>query len=149
MAPESNFRQHNVMDSRNVFGNKSTGEMISQDSNVSSVMSCKQFRAPFRLCQVKKKCSNCTWISWFEHGLLFIWQRLQTPSRNEFYAWIRYYLINDIFINQLSHAINSHVLIGKTPCITCNQAIHVLLMHGFCPSHINIGPLRIELKSLV
>ena len=30
----------------------------------------------------------------------------------------------------VSHAINSHVLTGKNPCI--NTAIHVLLMHGFC-----------------
>ena len=30
----------------------------------------------------------------------------------------------------VSHAINSQVLPSKNPCI--NQAIHVLLMHGFC-----------------
>ena len=34
------------------------------------------------------------------------------------------------------HAINSHVLTGKNPCI--NQAIHMLLMHGFCTLHIRI-----------
>ena len=36
----------------------------------------------------------------------------------------------------MSHAINSHVLIDKNPCI--NLAIHVLLMHGFCTLHIHI-----------
>ena len=36
----------------------------------------------------------------------------------------------------MSHAINSHVLTGKTPCI--NQAIHELLMHGFGTLHIRI-----------
>ena len=36
----------------------------------------------------------------------------------------------------VSHAINSHVLTGKNPCI--NQAIYVLLMHGFCTLHIRI-----------
>ena len=35
-----------------------------------------------------------------------------------------------------SQAINSHVLTGKNPCIS--QAIHVLLMHGFCILHISI-----------
>ena len=34
------------------------------------------------------------------------------------------------------HAISSHVLTGKNPCI--NQAIYVLLMHGFCTLHIHI-----------
>ena len=36
----------------------------------------------------------------------------------------------------LSHGINSHVLTSKNPCI--NQAIHVLLMHGFCTFYIHI-----------
>ena len=36
----------------------------------------------------------------------------------------------------VSHAINSHVLTNKNPCI--NQAIHVLLMYGFCTLHIRI-----------
>ena len=36
----------------------------------------------------------------------------------------------------MSHAINSLVLTDKNPCI--NQAIHVLLMHGFCTLHIRI-----------
>ena len=36
----------------------------------------------------------------------------------------------------VSHAINSHVLTGKNPCI--NQAIHLLSMHGFCTLHIRI-----------
>ena len=36
----------------------------------------------------------------------------------------------------VSHAINSHVLTSKTPCI--NQAIHMLLMHNFCTLHIHI-----------
>ena len=36
----------------------------------------------------------------------------------------------------LSYAIKSHVLISKNPCI--NQAVHVLLMNGFCTLHIRI-----------
>ena len=39
-------------------------------------------------------------------------------------------------VKTVSHAINSDVLTGKTPYI--NQAIHVLLMHGFCTLHIRI-----------
>ena len=35
-----------------------------------------------------------------------------------------------------SHAINSHDLTGENPFI--NQAIHVLLMHGFCTLHTRI-----------
>ena len=35
----------------------------------------------------------------------------------------------------VSDAINSHVLTGKTPCI--NQAINVLLMHGFYTTNIS------------
>ena len=35
--------------------------------------------------------------------------------------------------------INSHVLLA-IPCI--NQAIHVLLMHGFCTLHVRILGLR-------
>ena len=42
----------------------------------------------------------------------------------------------DYCIKTVSHAINSHVLTCKKPCI--NQAIHVLLMHGFCTLHICI-----------
>ena len=40
-------------------------------------------------------------------------------------------------VNAVSHAINRHVLTGKNPCI--NQAIHVLLMHGFCTLHKRIS----------
>ena len=36
----------------------------------------------------------------------------------------------------MMHAINSHVLTGKTPCI--NQAFHVQLMHGFGTIQIHI-----------
>ena len=36
----------------------------------------------------------------------------------------------------MSHAINSNVLTGKNLCI--NQAIHVLLMHGFRTLHQHI-----------
>ena len=36
----------------------------------------------------------------------------------------------------MSHAINDHVLTGKKTCN--NEAIHVLLMHGFCSLHIRI-----------
>ena len=36
----------------------------------------------------------------------------------------------------VSHSINSHVLTGKNPSI--NQAIHVLLMHGFYTLHMRI-----------
>ena len=39
-------------------------------------------------------------------------------------------------IKTVSHGINSHVLTGKNPCI--NQAIHVLLMHGFCTLLIRV-----------
>ena len=39
-------------------------------------------------------------------------------------------------IKPVSHAINNRVLTGKNPCI--NQAIYVLLMHGFSPLHIRI-----------
>ena len=43
----------------------------------------------------------------------------------------------------MSHAINSHVLTGKNPCI--NQAIYVLLIHGFCTLHIRIlGRYKID-----
>ena len=39
----------------------------------------------------------------------------------------------------VSHAINSHVLTGKNPCI--NKEIHVLLIHGFAVLRISIpGP---------
>ena len=36
----------------------------------------------------------------------------------------------------VSHAVNNRVLTGKSPCI--NQAIYVLLMHGFSTFHIRI-----------
>ena len=36
----------------------------------------------------------------------------------------------------MSHAINSHVLTGETPYI--NQAINVLLMHGFITYEVNV-----------
>ena len=36
----------------------------------------------------------------------------------------------------MSHAINSHVSTGKNPCI--NQAMHTLLMGGFCTLNICI-----------
>ena len=39
----------------------------------------------FRLMH-RKPCSNSTWISWFEHGFLFIWQWLQIALHNKFYA---------------------------------------------------------------
>ena len=39
-------------------------------------------------------------------------------------------------IKPVSHAIDSHVLPGKNPCI--NQAIYVLLMHGFSTLHMRI-----------
>ena len=41
-----------------------------------------------------------------------------------------------IALKAVSHAINSHVLTGKSPCI--NQTIHMLLMHGFCTLHIGL-----------
>ena len=45
-------------------------------------------------------------------------------------------VIMDYCIKVVSHAIYSHVLTGKTPCI--NQAINVLLMHSFCTLYLCI-----------
>ena len=46
------------------------------------------------------------------------------------------YLIGVIALDAVPHAIISHVLTAKNPCI--NQAIYVLLMHCFCTLHIRI-----------
>ena len=40
------------------------------------------------------------------------------------------------YIPPTSSGDNNHVLTGKNTCI--NQAIHMLLMHGFCTLHIHI-----------
>ena len=52
------------------------------------------------------------------------------------YLFVLSFLTYIIALKSMSHAINSHVLTDKNPCI--NQAIHVLLMHGFCALHIRI-----------
>ena len=40
------------------------------------------------------------------------------------------------------HSINSHILTGKNPCI--NQAIHLLLMQGFCKLHALLAVTKID-----
>ena len=47
------------------------------------------------------------------------------------------YRTQQVFIkSRVPRYINSHVLTGNSPCI--NQAIHVLLTHGFCSLNIHI-----------
>ena len=86
------FESHKVI-TKSYFGNKSIGEMISQGHNAFRCNVMQKIRSQIGFVKLKL-CSNSTWISWFEHG--FLW--LQTDS----YARI-YKLVINPFDNQVRH----------------------------------------------
>ena len=70
------------------------------------------------------------WISWFETWFLFIWQWLQTASRNKFYARMVYHLK---WIFQFYHLVTCYMLLLKSAANRERNSWDIKPISQICP----------------